>query len=493
MCSTGGSTVPGELPCPPPRLHCRSDLIAVLNRAWAAASDGGHAAVLTGPPAVGQLAAVTRWAWDHRDRFPGGQVYVDLAADRVRHEAGIPAIQRRVLTALGVPGPVRDADLTPVLRAATAAAPVLVVLVGVERPAEIDKFLPTAPHSMLLGTSVRRLGRHRRWTHPVAPLGRAAATAFLRRQLPGGVRHTLDPAIGALVDRCLGLPDRLLDLAALLADCGSTAEAFERVGDGSPLDWSAGVDPLTGYDDAIDTVLDDAQRHVYYCLGLHPAEAVCVPSLAKAAGTKDSAVRATLHLLRELCYVQHAGVRYRPYPVVKAHAGELAHRRLTRHALDRVNDRYLSWYLSGTAAASRALDLDWPGAADFAVQPWCGPDLSAAAAKSWLESERPALDRVIAEAAGRGRGGVVSAFCLGMWSFYPHLDFDWIGLHVNALRYDGLTRGVRMRVLRQLARVHADQGRTADRDATLAEAARVRDARPRGLPANAPVIRPGEP
>ncbi|MFF2701487.1 hypothetical protein ACFVUQ_24335 [Streptomyces cyaneofuscatus] len=81
---TGVRVTPDEIPPLMVRFINRTESLAALE-GWLAPrehSAGVGFAVLHGPPGVGKTALVARWAEQGRERFPGGQIYVDLASLR---------------------------------------------------------------------------------------------------------------------------------------------------------------------------------------------------------------------------------------------------------------------------------------------------------------------------------------------------------------------------------------------------------------------------
>src|SRR5579875_2566434 len=64
---------PHQLPIAPVRLHGRDRELRELNR-WLDADPGPGLAALVGPGGAGKTALAVSWAYEVRDRFPGGEL-----------------------------------------------------------------------------------------------------------------------------------------------------------------------------------------------------------------------------------------------------------------------------------------------------------------------------------------------------------------------------------------------------------------------------------
>ncbi|WP_460364587.1 AAA family ATPase, partial [Actinocorallia lasiicapitis] len=113
-------------------------------------------AVLTGLPGVGKSTLARRFAELSRDRFPGGQLLVEVADYTVGGEVDVLGMMGSCLAALGVAEehqPSRLADRVKLFRTRTAAQPCLVMIDGATEPAQVRNLLPRAPGSLVLATT----------------------------------------------------------------------------------------------------------------------------------------------------------------------------------------------------------------------------------------------------------------------------------------------------------------------------------------------------
>ncbi|MGW5329636.1 NB-ARC domain-containing protein [Streptomyces sp. NPDC004014] len=199
------AAVPAELPpAPRHRLAGREALAAAL----AAGLPGrGAPAVVVGPPGAGKTALVLRTAHAARDRFPDGQVYVDLDPASRRPVTSDQLVQR-VLRSLGRGAGVRGPEEARArLRDALAGRRVLVVLDNVVTEAQVRPLLVDGGRSAVLVAARRELpALPGRSGHRIGVLGRPEAREVLA-DLAGAARIRGDrPAALDIVRYCGGLP-----------------------------------------------------------------------------------------------------------------------------------------------------------------------------------------------------------------------------------------------------------------------------------------------
>ncbi|MGC5344786.1 BTAD domain-containing putative transcriptional regulator [Streptomyces sp. DT171] len=97
---------PSQIPAAPPGFVGRAAELRRLNRLLLAVGERDGqvpAALVTGFPGVGKTALAVRWAHRVRDRFPDGQLYVDLHGHAGRRPLRPAEVLAQFLRALGVP------------------------------------------------------------------------------------------------------------------------------------------------------------------------------------------------------------------------------------------------------------------------------------------------------------------------------------------------------------------------------------------------------
>ncbi|WP_259294696.1 NB-ARC domain-containing protein [Streptomyces canus] len=153
--------LPAELP-PAPRhsLVGRATHLASLRAHLSAAEDGhtGRPLVVVGPPGAGKTALVIKAAHGARDRFPDGQVFVDLHPTMSTTPLKPDEIVPRVLRSLGA-GPVADhpEEAAARLRDTLSRKRVLVVLDNVDSEAQVRPLLIDGSCNAVLVAARREL------------------------------------------------------------------------------------------------------------------------------------------------------------------------------------------------------------------------------------------------------------------------------------------------------------------------------------------------
>lgn len=323
---------------------------------------------VAGTAGVGKTALAVRWAHRIRDRFPDGQLYIDLRGYGPDEPVSPADALAAFLRALGLDGAAIPEDLAE--RAARFRTLIdqrrMLILLDNARTAEqVRPLLPAGPPCFTLVTSrdslaglVARDGAHRIGLDRLLP----ADAAGLLRELLGTRADTDTAAVGALVDRCARLPLALRITAELVrSQPGRTiAElAAELADQQDALDLlDIDGDPHT----AVRTVFSWSYRQlhptaarVFRLLGLHPGHDTDANAVAAMAGTGLRETRRALDVLVRAHLVDRTpGGRYQPHDLLRAYAAELA------EATDDTGPpltRLLGYYL---ATASAAMDVIAP-------------------------------------------------------------------------------------------------------------------------------------
>jgi DNA-binding SARP family transcriptional activator len=220
--------VPRQLPAAVNGFIGRDDVIAVLDEL--ADDDGAGGArptticTIHGRPGVGKTALAVSWGHHAADRFPEGQLYIDLCgagADRPPVDPG--AALGRFLRALGVDArqiPYDVEERAALFRSATAGRRILVVLDNAATEEQVRPLVPGTATCLVLVTSRRPLtglvaveGAH---SSPLGVFSPAMAMTLLESIVsPERIVAELDAAI-ALTRRCGYLPQALRTAAGKL-------------------------------------------------------------------------------------------------------------------------------------------------------------------------------------------------------------------------------------------------------------------------------------
>ena len=405
------SAVPRQLPMDVPGFVGRDEELAELDALLAAAARGPSAVVIStvaGTGGVGKTALAVRWAHRVADRFPDGQLYVNLRGydpdQPVRPADALSA----VLRGLGVNGtalPYGVDERAALYRSLVADRRLLVLLDNAHTAAQVRPLLPGSASCFVLVTSRDSLAGlsvrdgARRVDLDRLPL--PDAVTLLGSRIGDRVRAQPHGAT-TLAARCARLP-LALRIAAELAAGRPSATLTELADDLA----DQGLDVLCVPDErsAVRAVFSWSYRHLpepaaaaFRLVGLHPGRDLDGYALAALAGRELGGSRRLLDVLVNAHLIEAtADGRYTMHDLLRAYAAEQARTdpEPVRHAaLTRLFDHYLA----GAVAAMDALfPYDRHRRPRLAPPPDPPPD-----PRAWLDAERANLVAVIAHAARHG-------------------------------------------------------------------------------------------
>lgn len=400
-------------------------------------------AVVTGTAGVGKTALAVHWAHRVADRFPDGQLYVDLGG----HSQGPPVrpveALARLLRSLGTPPdqiPTDQTQATARYRSQLADRRALVVLDNAGTVDQVRPLLPGSPGCLVLVTSRDRLtglvARDGARRVLLAPLPPGEARTLLARLLGPEWAGSSPESIDELARACAYLPLALRIGAANLTHhpgrtvAGYTAEltAGDRLA-AMEADGDEETALRATFDLSYRSIPVPAQR-LFRLLGLVPGRDFTATAAAALAGTPVAAANQLLarlaraHLLEEL-----ASDRYTFHDLLRDYAGHLTTLEDGEAERAAAVERLLGWYLHSayhavTTLYSHMMPLP-PPPADLA-----GPRLELAApgeALAWLDAERANLVAATAHAAERGPLPLAwqLAGCLRRYFSHNQQPLDW--------------------------------------------------------------------
>ncbi|MER6961324.1 BTAD domain-containing putative transcriptional regulator [Streptomyces sp. NPDC000618] len=404
-----------------------------------AATPTGVIGVVGGPAGVGKTALVVRLAHEVADRFPDGQLYVNLRGfDPTAPPLSPQTALRGFLDALGVPAARIPDGLdaqAALYRALLAGRRLLVLLDNARDAAQVRPLLPGAPGCPVLVTSRDRLtglvsaDGARPLTLDVLTPAEARSALALRL---GAARVSAEPrAVREIVSLTAGLPLALAMVAARAATfpafaLETLAEQLRAAHGG--LEAFRDSDPATDVEAVFSwsyEALGVAAARLFRLLGLHPGPDFTVPTAAALAGEPVAGARVLLaeladaHLLAE-----RSPGRYACHDLLRAYATELVHATESagerRAAVRRLLDHCLH------TAHAAALLFDAPTSVITPVAP-AEPALPSvrpqpladeSAALAWLTSERPVLLGALRLAVDHGLDAHVWQFAWTLERFH---------------------------------------------------------------------------
>ncbi|MEY9861724.1 DNA-binding SARP family transcriptional activator [Catenulispora sp. GAS73] len=251
-----------QLPAAPRLFVGRQAEVAQLTRMLGEHGPGPHAgvrvAVIDGMPGIGKTALALRVAYQVADRFPDGQLFIDL---RAYTEGAVPrspadalGVLLRALGAASVASVASAGALTPdldVLAAAyrdrLAGTRTLIVLDNVADESQVRPLLPGGGDSAVLVTSRRRLkALDDAVSVPLGTLPPAEATELLRQAARGAGEPAEDVQLRQGAELCAGLPLAVVIGGALLRGRGRAASLPWLI---DRLSSRPGGDALAGFTD----------------------------------------------------------------------------------------------------------------------------------------------------------------------------------------------------------------------------------------------------
>ncbi|HEY3502579.1 MAG TPA: BTAD domain-containing putative transcriptional regulator [Actinocatenispora sp.] len=392
---------PAHLPADAAAFTGRTAHLAELDRILAGGGD--RLVVVAGAAGIGKTALVVRWAHRVADRFPDGQLYVNLHGYAADPPASPTETLRGFLEALGVAHdrmPTGLTGLTGRYRSLLADRRMLVVLDNARDADQVRPLLPGSPASMVVTTSRNQLpgliASDGAIAVPLAEPSPAEARELLARRI-GTDRVAAEPsAVEEIIAGCGRLPLALSVLAARAAlrpDFPLGVLAAE-LRDGQRLDaldiGDGATDARAAFTASYAALGDDARR-VYRLAGLYPGPELPVPAAANLAGwPADRTRRSLAELGRAHLATEVAPGRYTRHDLLREHAAELADRTDTAAERSVAVERYLDGCLATAHASARLLDphreqlLDPP---DVPAEEVADRD----AALDWLTRERDNL------------------------------------------------------------------------------------------------------
>jgi tetratricopeptide (TPR) repeat protein len=412
----GTGTPPRQVPSVTPDFTGRAAELAQLDRLAVQAGRGAGTGVvlITGTAGVGKTTLANHFCQRVADRFPGGQLYVNLRGfDPSGRPLEAAAALRGFLGALGAEHEsVRD-DLDALAaryRTLVASRGLVIVLDNARDERQARPLIPGSPDCLVIVTSRNELtGLQAQGARvlTLAPFTTGDAQEFLARRL-GAVRVGGERAAASeLIERCAGLPLAMsvaaahaaarprLPLAALAGEL--RRRGLDRLETGDS-ETSARAVFSWSYDD-----LSDAAKSMFRLLGVDPGPDIGIPAAASLAALPAARAQAALRALaRAHLAEEHAPGRFALHDLLRSYAAELAERDSpdnARTAQRRLLDHYLHTGRPGTlllASATDFGDLDAPAAGVVTDPPG-----TAAAAMDWFAAESEPLLAACARAAQR--------------------------------------------------------------------------------------------
>ncbi|HEY7262514.1 MAG TPA: BTAD domain-containing putative transcriptional regulator [Trebonia sp.] len=416
--------VPAQLPPPPAGFAGREAEVASLDAMLPALLPAGDAdsasviAAIAGTAGVGKSALALHWAHRIRERFPDGQLYVNLRGFDPHRPAMDPdQALHGFLDAFGVrPERIpRDRDARSGLyRSLLSGKRMLVVLDNARDAEQVRPLLPGSSASLTVVTSRNQL------TGLIAAEGARLlgldlltvpeAYDLLARRLGASRVAAECQAAEEIIASCARLPLALTIAAARAA----ARPSFPLAVIAAELRQSASLDPFDGDELAVGLravfscsyrVLSTDAARLFRLLALHPGPEFSVAAAASLLGAPVGQARSLLaELARAHMLAEHSPGRFGCHELLRAYAAEQVRTRDDPGVRDAALRRLLDHFVQTSHAGLGLLD---PHLTPFEPTPQLpgvtlGEVAAAGRADDWFAVEYPTLLTAVTAAADTG-------------------------------------------------------------------------------------------
>jgi len=416
-----GAPVPAQLPLGIRGFTGRHAALTELDGLLDSGYDLPSAVVISavsGTAGVGKTTLAVHWGHRVAQRFPDGQLYIDLRGFDPGGQITTPAEAiRGFLDALGVtpervPSSI-DAQAA-LYRSLLAGKRVLVVLDNARDSDQVRPLLPGTATAFTIVTSRDRLGGLVA-THAARPLGLDVLSAAEARHLLasrlGHDRVAAEPgAVDAIVAACAHLPLALAIAAARAQQSGEPLATVARQLAARRLDVLDAGDPASRIRAVLSwsfSALTPPGARLFRLLGLHPGPDIDVAAAASLAGVPEAeAGRLLAELVDANLLTEHVDGRFRFHDLLRAYAVDTLAAEESEVERQAATRRMLDYYVHTLYAAEKRINpqldpIPLPTRAPAeGVRPGQPGDNTEALA--WCTAEQAALLRLLRLAAQTG-------------------------------------------------------------------------------------------
>jgi DNA-binding SARP family transcriptional activator len=436
--------IPAQLPAGPADFTGRAAQVGYLRGVLAGpeGADGAgvvRVAVVSGAAGLGKTTLAVHVAYQVRDWFPDGQLYVQLSVAS-GHPAVPAEVLARLLRDLGTEGgkiPAGEAERAALYRTQLAGRRVLILLDDAKDAEQLRPLLPGSTSCAVLVTT-------RNQTPYLVSTGFVALSAQpepeardLLSRIAGEARLAAEPeATAEIVRACAGLPLAIRICAARLATrphwpiaamAARLRDEQRRLDELQVGDLEVRASFRMSYDTLHASRCHAGPERAFRLLGLWQGQRISLPAVAALTGEPEEDTAGALETLVDTNLLASSEPDwYQLHDLLRLFAAEQAHAEESQDAQTAAVTRLLSWYLATAAAASDLLSprrYRIPG--DKPPPPGPPPD-SARDALAWYDHEHPNLIPAIRQAAAVGLHETAWRLAVALFELFGR-RCDWAG------------------------------------------------------------------
>jgi DNA-binding SARP family transcriptional activator/tetratricopeptide (TPR) repeat protein len=407
---------PAQLP-PDLRVFAgRTEELARLTASIPLDGRGVPITAISGMAGVGKTTLAVHWAHDLAERYPDGQLYVNLRGFDSSGRA-LPADKALTgfLHVLGVPLnriPADTAEQAALYRSLLAGRRVLVLLDNACDVAQVRPLLPATPGAMVIVTSRRALlglaASHGARLVELEPFSPAESRETLALRIDADRLAAEPGAVAEVLDACGGLPLAIAVVAAraVVNQWLSIAEIAAEL-----RDERTRLDALDGSDASVDVrtvfswsyqMLGPDAAALFRLLSVPPGPDTSARAMAALAGRPQAQLRQHLAELIQLALLtEPAPGRYIAHDLLRSYAEELSAEQDAEDLRVEARARCYDYYLYSMRSAKPGMlasrvPMLLPGPRAGVV-----PDElpTRAEATAWFDREHQVLTNAVAQAA----------------------------------------------------------------------------------------------
>jgi DNA-binding SARP family transcriptional activator len=437
------TAVPAELPADVLTFTGRAGPLADLDGLLYGNESPAPAVVISaiaGAAGIGKSALAVHWGHRVRDRFPDGQLHVNLRGFAPGPPMQPIEVLARFLRALGMPAEQVPIDLEEAAgryRSLLADRRVLVILDNASSAEQVRPLLPASPGCLVVVTSRDRLAglvaRDGAISLTLDVLTHTEALTLLAR-IVGDARVRDEPEAAAeLVRLCACLP-LAVNIAAANLVCDAHRGIADCVAELRSSDRLAALEVRGDEQSAVRSAFDlsylrlTAQpQRLFRLLGLAPGPDITPEAAASLAGTTPDRAASLLDTLADAHLVdQHAPGRYTMHDLLRLYAAGHARDEDSEAEREAATERLYDWYLCRTDAAAQLLYPQLLRLPMPARETRGFTDHTQGLA--WLDAERSNLVAITSHAATHGPRHIACglADALRGYFFARRFTVDWL-------------------------------------------------------------------